>query len=389
MMDIISYRRKFHKIPELGFHEVKTTKEIIKILENLNCKLYYGRAIYEHGAMSDMSDIEKGFTGVMAEFGKAPYFLFRADIDGLKIEETKDACHLPNKFGFASTNDNMHACGHDGHIALALALCEHFSETGESVRVLFQPAEEGVGGSIRMADFIMEDVKGFLSFHIGLGEQKGYIGVGTSNFLATTKLDLTFHGKAAHAANSPEEGISALSMAIAFIDMTKDLAIDAHHKKFINIGIINGGGQRNAVMDKITLGMDLRSDSDEAMYEMLEALEKTAKCICEAKGETYELKIIARANAYKEENTKLVDAAIKKLNESGIKTHRMPSFGASEDVTRYLKVFKKKGLPALHIMLGTNLKGPHHSAEFDFDEEDLDFFYKAISLVYNEMKEEF
>lgn len=387
-MDLISYRRLFHKIPELGFEEMKTTKEIIKILENLNCKLYYGKAIYEDGALSDINDIDNCFTGVMAEFGKAPYFLFRADIDGLKIKETEDVTHLPNTFGFASTNGNMHACGHDGHIALALALCEHFSKTGESVRVLFQPAEEGVGGARRMAGFITEDVGGFLSYHIGLGEKKAYIGVGTTNFLATTKLDMSFFGKAAHAANAPEEGICALTIAMAFIDMIKDLTVDAHHKKLINIGIINGGGQRNAVMDKITLGMDLRSDSDEAMDEMLEEMENIAKCVSEAKGARYELKIIARANAYKEENTHLVDRIIKKLNKNEIKTDRMPSFGASEDVTCYLKKLKEKNVPAMHMMLGTNLKGPHHSATFDFDEEDLEFFYKAIGLAYEEMKEE-
>lgn len=387
-MDLVLYRRLFHKIPELGFEEVKTTKEIIKILENFNCKLYYGRALYESGAESKISDIDKGFTGVMAEFGAAPYFLFRSDIDGLKIKETSDITHLPNTFGFASTNGNMHACGHDGHIALALALCEHFSKTGESVRVLFQPAEEGVSGARSMADFITEDVGGFLSYHIGLGEKKGYIGVGTTDFLATTKLDMSFFGKAAHAANAPEKGISALTIAMSFIDMIKDLTIDAHSKKFINIGIINGGGQRNAVMDKITLGMDLRSDSDEAMDEMLSSMEKIARCVSEAKGASYEMNVLAKANAYKEENYELIDRVIEKLNANEIKTHRLPSFGASEDVTFYLKKLKSRGVPAMHMMLGTNLKGPHHSDTFDFDEEDLEFFYKAIGLAYEEMKEE-
>lgn len=387
-MDLVLYRRLFHKIPELGFEEVKTTKEIIKILKNFNCKLYYGRALYESGAESKMSDIDKGFTGVMAEFGTAPYFLFRADIDGLKIKETSDITHLPNTFGFASTNGNMHACGHDGHIALALSLCERFSKSGEAVRVLFQPAEEGVRGARSMADFITEDVGGFLSYHIGLGEQKGYIGVGTTDFLSTTKLDMSFFGKAAHAANAPEKGISALTIAMAFIDMIKDLTIDAHSKKFINIGIINGGGQRNAVMDTITLGMDLRSDSDEAMDEMLSSMEKIARCVSEAKGASYEMKVLAKANAYKEENYELIDRVIEKLNANEIKTHRMPSFGASEDVTFYLKKLKSLGVPAMHMMLGTNLKGPHHSDIFDFDEEDLEFFYKAIGLAYEEMKEE-
>lgn len=387
-MDLVLYRRFFHKIPELGFEEVKTTKEIIKILENFNCKLYYGRALYESGAESKMSDIDKGFTGVMAEFGTAPYFLFRADIDGLKIKETTDITHLPNTFGFASTNGNMHACGHDGHIALALSLCERFSKSGESARVLFQPAEEGVRGARSMADFITEDVGGFLSYHIGLGEEKGHIGVGTTDFLATTKLDMSFFGKAAHAANAPEKGISALTIAMAFMDMIKDLTIDAHSKKFINIGIINGGGQRNAVMDKITLGMDLRSDSDEAMDEMLSSMEKIARCVSEAKGASYEMNVLARANAYKEENYELIDRVIEKLKANEIKTHRMPSFGASEDVTFYLKKLKSRGVPAMHMMLGTNLKGPHHSDAFDFDEEDLDFFYKAIALAYEEMKEE-
>lgn len=387
-MDLVLYRRLFHKIPELGFEEVKTTKEIIKILENFNCKLYYGRALYESGAESKMSDIDKGLTGVMAEFGTAPYFLFRADIDGLKIKETSDITHLPNTFGFASTNGNMHACGHDGHIALALSLCERFSKSGESARVLFQPAEEGVRGARSMADFITEDVGGFLSYHIGLGEEKGYIGVGTTDFLATTKLDMSFFGKAAHAANAPEKGISALIIAMAFIDMIKDLTIDAHSKKFINIGIINGGGQRNAVMDKITLGMDLRSDSDEAMDEMLSSMEKIARCVSEAKGASYEMKVLAKANAYKEENYELIDRVIEKLNANEIKIHRMPSFGASEDVTFYLKKLKSRGVPAMHMMLGTNLKGPHHSDTFDFDEEDLEFFYKAIGLAYEGMKEE-
>lgn len=387
-MDLVLYRRLFHKIPELGFEEVKTTKEIIKILENFNCKLYYGRALYESGAESKISDIDKGFTGVMAEFGTAPYFLFRADIDGLKIKETSDITHLPNIFGFASTNGNMHACGHDGHIALALSLCERFSKSGDSVRVLFQPAEEGVRGARSMADFITEDVGGFLSYHIGLGEEKGYIGVGTTDFLATTKLDMSFFGKAAHAANAPEKGISALTIAMAFMDMIKDLTIDAHSKKFINIGIINGGGQRNAVMDKITLGMDLRSDSDEAMDEMLSSMEKIARCVSEAKDASYEMKVLAKANAYKEENYELIDRVIEKLNANEIKTHRMPSFGASEDVTFYLKKLKSRGVPAMHMMLGTNLKGPHHSDTFDFDEEDLEFFYKAIGLAYEEMKEE-
>lgn len=387
-MDLVLYRRLFHKIPELGFEEVKTTKEIIKILENFNCKLYYGRALYESGAESKISDIDKGFTGVMAEFGTAPYFLFRADIDGLKIKETADITHLPNIFGFASTNGNMHACGHDGHIALTLSLCERFSKSGEAARVLFQPAEEGVRGARSMADFITKDVGGFLSYHIGLGEEKGYIGVGTTDFLATTKLDMSFFGKAAHAANAPEKGISALTIAMAFMDMIKDLTIDAHSKKFINIGIINGGGQRNAVMDKITLGMDLRSDSDEAMDEMLSSMDKIARCVSEAKGTSYEMNVLAKANAYKEENISLVDRVIKKLNVNEIKTHRMPSFGASEDVTFYLKKLKERSVPAMHMMLGTNLKGPHHSDTFDFDEEDLEFFYKAIGLAYEEMKEE-
>lgn len=387
-MDLVLYRRLFHKIPELGFEEVKTTKEIIKILENFNCRLYYGRALYESGAESKISDIDKGFTGVMAEFGTAPYFLFRADIDGLKIKETSDITHLPNTFGFASTNGNMHACGHDGHIALALSLCERLSKSGEAARVLFQPAEEGVRGARSMADFITEDVGGFLSYHIGLGEEKGYIGVGTTDFLATTKLDMSFFGKAAHAANAPEKGISALTIAMAFMDMIKDLTIDAHSKKFINIGIINGGGQRNAVMDKITLGMDLRSDSDEAMDEMLKSMEKIAKSVSEAKGGKYEMKVLAKANAYKEENYELIDRVIEKLNANEIKTHRMPGFGASEDVTFYLKKLKSRGVPAMHMMLGTNLKGPHHSDTFDFDEEDLEFFYKAIGLAYEEIKEE-
>ena len=128
-MDIKELRREFHRIPEIGFKEYKTTKRIISYLKNMeNGKLIYGKALYGEAEISNDTDIDEGYTGALIEFGQAPFFMFRADIDALPVLESSSDEHIPKKLGFRSTIEgNMHACGHDGHISIALKLAEKFN----------------------------------------------------------------------------------------------------------------------------------------------------------------------------------------------------------------------------------------------------------------------
>lgn len=386
-MDLIETRREFHKIPETGFNEIKTTKLIIEKLRKMGIEPIFGGEIYKRDNKKDMT-LENGYTGALVEFGHAPFTLFRADIDGLPVTESESENHTPKKLGFISQNvGNMHACGHDGHITMGLALAECFKNDeslykNRGVRILFQPAEEGVQGAESMSDKITEDVDKVIGFHIGLGEPGGYIGVGSTNFYGVKKLELSFYGKAAHACNNPEGGTSALDMALSFINLTRSFTFDSKDKRIMNIGMIHGGNALNIVMDKITLGIDLRSVNNEKLDDMYDKILKSSKAISESIGGTSELKIIGEAKGYVETDLELVKKVEENLNKIGIKTTTTPDFGASEDVTKYIIDVKENGGKAIHLLLGADLPGSHHSSTFDFDDNALADYLKAILETY-------
>lgn len=391
-MDLINTRREFHKIPEIGFKEIKTTKLIIKKLQEMGLKPIFGGAIYKD-LNNEEKTIENGYTGVLVELGHAPYTLFRADIDALPVTESNKDSHVPKKLGFRSKNEgNMHACGHDGHITLGLKLAEYFKNDASlyknrGIKILFQPAEEGVQGASRMSDLITKDADKVIGFHIGLGEPAGYIGVGSTNFYGVKKLELTFFGTASHACNNPENGISALDMALSFINLMRSITFDSKDKRIMNIGMIHGGNALNIVMDKITLGIDLRSINNEKLEDMYKKILSSSKAIAESIGGSAELKIIGEASGYVENDIQLVKEIESHLNKKNIKTTTTPDFGASEDVTKYMIDVKKNGGQAIHLLLGANLPGSHHSSTFDFDDGELVNYFEAIKETYKVMVE--
>ncbi len=390
MIDLIKTRRYFHQFPEIGFEEIKTTREIIKILENMNCKFFYGRNIYKDAGYTDdknilESDLESGKTGVLAVVGDGPYIFVRADIDGLPVSESKSKEHIPFKEGFSSSK-NMHACGHDGHITLGLAIVEYFIKNNISGKVLFQPAEEGVLGAISMdLDFILSECKSAIGFHIGLGQEKGTIGVGSTNFMASVKMDVEFSGRSAHACNSPQIGASAFNMAIAFNALATELQNDSRGRKVFNVGQIHGGEADNIVMKNCTLGIDMRATQSYLLDEMIKNVERIAISVASARDGSFKMKLKGRAESYIEDDFKLVDEISDDLNKNNINTTKLPDFGASEDVTTYLNYVKAHGGKGIHLLLGADLKGPHHSDCFDFDDKELEFYIKALKIVAGKM----
>ena len=171
----VALRRELHQIPELGWGEFCTTARIIEELDRLGWKVHAGleqiglddvmgrspefvkqnieRAKSE-GVSESMLERMQGFTGCIAEFdtgrpGKVTAYRF--DIDCVGVQETDKPEHLPNKAGFASKHPGaMHSCGHDGHTAVGLTLARWIVDNKDSlsgrIKLIFQPAEEGVRG---------------------------------------------------------------------------------------------------------------------------------------------------------------------------------------------------------------------------------------------------
>ena len=262
MLDLIQVRKELHKIPELAFEEFQTTEYIKKVLEKFdNLKLHFPDC-----------------TGLVAEYtnGAGDYTLFRADIDALPLTE-ETGCD------FASENKGkMHACGHEVHITVLIGLIEKICERKIEGNFLFvfQPAEEGKGGALKILESgILDNFKIRKAFALHV---KGDIHVGTVSsksgifFANTTELDVIFRGVSAHVAFA-EKGRDALKAGLEFYnELEKALQTEFANPSQIlcKFGKMFAGNVRNAVPDKCILEGTSRAISN-MDFEKLNKLIKT------------------------------------------------------------------------------------------------------------------
>ncbi|MFR4644146.1 MAG: amidohydrolase, partial [Sutterella wadsworthensis] len=197
-----------------------------------------------------------------------PVTALRFDIDCLAIEETKDENHLPNREGFASTRPGLsHACGHDGHTAVGLGVAQWLADNKETlcgkVKLVFQPAEEGVRGAAAIAaSGVLDDVDWFTAGHIGCDAKPGQVGVSHEGYLATTKFDLEIFGLPC-AAGSPEKGHSALMCACNTVMALGSLPGHSKGITRVQVGKIVSGTARNIVAGHAYVVLEVRGESTE------------------------------------------------------------------------------------------------------------------------------
>ena len=222
---LIEWRRDFHRHPELGFLEMRTSTIVADTLVKLGYDIKIGRQVMnpdftmgkpsdeetkahyewakENGAVLEYLDqVSEGYTGIVATLDtgrEGPTAAFRVDMDALPIYESEDSSHVPLKEGFRSVNNEMHACGHDVHtsigLGLATLLMEHKDTINGTIKLLFQPAEEGTRGARSMVEAgVVDDVDYFVASHIGTGVPYNHFLASNNGFLATSKIDVTFKG---------------------------------------------------------------------------------------------------------------------------------------------------------------------------------------------------
>jgi len=263
-MDLIEIRKGLHKIPELGFEEIKTQKYILQLLENL-----------------DRLKIHTfDFPGILVEYshGKGKYKLFRADMDGLPITEDTNCDFSSEHIG------KMHACGHDMHMTILLGLIEKVvtDNINENLLFLFQPAEEGKGGATRILStgiFDKFDISEAYSLHVN-GEMKtGKIASKPGIFFANTQeIEIVFRGRSAHVAFA-EKGINALTAAAEFyFEIEKEImrAFPIGKQVICAFGKMNAGVVMNAIPAECRLEGTFRAFTNED-HEILKALIENVK----------------------------------------------------------------------------------------------------------------
>lgn len=401
-MDVIETRRDLHQHPEVGFTEFRTASHVVQVLGSLGYRVLYGadaihpssrrgvpsdeqlrhayeRAIRDGASAETLVNMEGGLTAVIGVLrGKqpGPTIAFRFDMDALPILESNDVNHLPKTFGFRSAYDgNMHACGHDGHTAIGLALAERMAHQNFSgtLKLIFQPAEEGGRGAYAMAKKgVMDDVGKLFCLHLGLDAQLGEIYGGSTDFLATTKLLIEFHGVPSHSGATPEKGRNALLGAATALLNIHAVPRFSTSTTRVNVGLLEGGTALNIVPYYAKMLVETRAADAETNKEV----ERRVRTIAENSASMHELtcnvSIIGEATTMTcdEELVSLVLEEARKI--TGFKSfNNYHKAGASEDASFLMRAVQEHGGHATYMVIGTPIAAPHHNQKFDIGEDAL------------------
>ncbi|MCK5687163.1 amidohydrolase [bacterium] len=266
--EIVKVRRDLHRIPEEGFKEHKTSAYVKKFLKKLKCFKITSTAK----------------TGIIASFiydsKKDHSVAFRADMDGLSIEEENDVPYKSTHPGM------MHACGHDVHTANLLGLAKIISKFKDhidlNIKLFFQPAEEGPGGAVPMIEegaMLNPTVKRVYGLHVTPSLKTGEIGIKKGQiFSATANFKFTFKGKSAHASrpNLGNDSICAASHFIISSQTYLSRLSDPFQPSTVNFGTIQGGTRTNIIPQSTTIEGTIRHPKKNGRNKIYKALVKLA-----------------------------------------------------------------------------------------------------------------
>ncbi|WP_017347336.1 M20 family metallo-hydrolase [Pantoea sp. A4] len=398
-----SWRRDLHQFAESGWLEFRTATLVAEELHQLGYQLQLGREVIDAEARMGLPDasvlaaqearaleqgalpqwighFSGGFCGVVATLNTGrpgPVMGFRVDMDALDLNESLAADHLPVREGFTSINSGMmHACGHDGHTSIGLGLARvlmaNQAKLSGTIKLIFQPAEEGVRGAKAMvAAGVLDDVDLFTAIHLGTGVPAGEIVCGSDSFLATTKLDIHFTGVGAHAGAKPEEGRNALLAAAQATLGLHGLTQHSGGVARMNVGVLQAGTGRNVVPDTALLKVETRGANNEindAVYQQaLRVIEGAAVMY----GVEYDIKLMGAARSCKPSQAwvEFIHQQAEKLNIFSSVVDTKSAAAGSEDATYMLERVQQRGGQASYVIFGCDLAAGHHNAKFDFDEQ--------------------
>lgn len=408
--EMIQIRRDLHKFAETAWCEFRTTSIIATRLSEMGYEVLVGEEFLKNREQIIGRNIDEdaqkkralaqgadegwlrrmgSFTGCLAvlETGRpGPSVAIRIDIDSNDVAEVQAKGHKPFDMGFSSVNEGwMHACGHDGHTAIGLALAKWLKQneallTGR-VKLIFQPAEEGVRGGYAVAKGgYVDDVDYFIACHLGLGYPTGTIVGGMDGMLGSSKFDVLLKGVSAHAGGEPNKGRNAL---LAAATMALNLHAIAPHRDGVtrvNVGVLKAGEGRNVVPAVAELKVETRGESKElAEYVYSRAME-----VIKGAASMYgvDMKVVSQGESICSDSdepfAKLVLTASEGMEGVNMRLlkGKMPG---SDDASWMMEAVKERGGQATYIVVGSDLTAGHHNSGFDIDEKALEIAYELLA----------
>ena len=363
--EVVELRRDFHRHPELGLEEQRTSAKVADYLAA--CGL----------AVKQMN--RTGVVGLLEGDQPGPTLLMRADMDALPIQEEND---IPYK----SVNDGvMHACGHDAHTAMLMVaakiLSKHRQQLHGAIKFVFEPNEENVGALAMIEEGLLENpiVDACLGLHIWTPLQIGQIGISEGPVMAGMEhFDLVLKGRGGHTA-TPQSAVDPILTAAAVIQgvqIIQTREIDAlKEPTIIMFGKIEGGTASNVIPDTVSLSGTMRylfEGGEQSAENPKKRFERIVSHICAAHRTDYDLNYLCGHPTLvnHREMTELVrSTAAGELNP----TPEIVSFVslAGEDFSEFAA-----RVPGTFYFLGAGNTAkqtdfPHHHPRFNIDEDAL------------------
>ncbi len=375
--ELIACRRHFHMYPELGYEEEKTSEFVIKELKQLGIEVK--TKVAKYGVIG----LIRGTKGEGKTIG------IRADMDALPILEE-------NNVPYKSKNEGkMHACGHDAHTAILLGVAKILVKMKDkikgNVKLLFQPAEEGLGGAKPMVEegaLTDPEVSAVISLHMADEVEVGYIETKDGSFTASAdKIWFDIEGKGGHAA-SPHETIDPIvvgSHLVTALQTVSSRNTDPVNSVVLTIGTFNAGTVYNVIPRIAHLTGTIRTLDEEVREETFESAKRIAKGIAKAFGAkiTPGIKRGYSSGFNNPELNALIRQATSDLvGEDKSLTTEVPSMGA-EDFYEFSDNYR---IPVAMFWLGirNEKKGiiyPGHNSMYDIDEDALPLGCAILSLT--------
>lgn len=371
---LVEWRRHLHQYPELGFQEHKTAA-------------FISDRLTEWGIEHETGVAETGIVGIVRGERPGPTLGVRADMDALPVTEENTVEYCSRHTG------RMHACGHDGHTAIALGtaflLHQHRAQLQGTVKIVFQPAEERPGGAKPMIEAGVlrnPDVKAMIGLHLWNNLPLGTVGVkGGPSMANSDEFRINIFGKGGHGA-IPHQTVDAIAIGAQVVTALHTIVsrnVNPLESAVISIGKFEAGNAFNVIAPRAEMWGTVRCFSKEMAEWLPQRIEQVVEGICQAHGATYSLdyhSLYPAVNNDVEIAELVKQSAVAVLGDAARAVPEMTMGG--EDMSFFLEE-----VPGCYFFLGSanaeaGLNYPHHHPRFDFDETALgigvEIFLQAI-----------